>query len=824
MPGPSPEVLADPVGVVVELVGTIEPTIELATLRGVVESVGGGRAKRRRLAQALAERPGVLTDGRSPAPRVVGDLLIALRRTGAQNVSAPVCASCGKRLGSLQRRGEDWYCGSCGPLREPCAACGRSRPVSMRDQEGRPRCSQCPPDERPDPIEVVVEVVRRLEPALGAEVVATAATAAASQRGQRHQLAWALAERPELLTGAGAEAPVPSVLRLIDKLCDAGARAIVRPACPRCGRAVALVKPWEGVRLCRNCLARARAVACARCGAVREPATRDEKGGAICPDCLVRDPANHEACSRCGRRRPVSLRHPEGVLCESCRPWKVLTCGICGRYGRCRVSETTGQPWCKTCAGRWAHCSRCGELAQVRDGTLDEPLCATCARPEPGFWSACTSCGRPGRIHAGRCARCSVDERLRELLGDSSGTVRPPHRALYDALVAERPATVAAWLDKSGAPGALRSIGAREKLTHEVLDALPTSKRTEHLRAVLVATGTLPARDEHMSRLERWVAKTISDRPSTEEQRLLQRYATWHVLRRLRRRTKDRATTYNQASVARQHIKAAIVVLEWLARKGLSLQTAKQGDLDSWLASDQASYRHEAGHFVRWARKEKLTSLELPAVRWGGPSGVVDTEARWEQARWLLGDGTVDPWDRFAGLVVLLYAQWPATVSRLRLTDVVANDDSVRLRLGPEPVVLPGPLADLALQLVATRKGHAVIGERGSSPWLFPGGQPGRPISAFHLGERLRRIGLRPGQSRSSALFQLTAELPAALLGRLLGIDISVAVQWQRASAGDWTSYAADYSRRPHPSTAREEPQTVPIPPSNKRHSDSCDI
>ena len=30
----------------------------------------------------------------------------------------------------------------------------------------------------------------------------------------RRQLAWALADRPELLTGAGAEARVPSVLRL----------------------------------------------------------------------------------------------------------------------------------------------------------------------------------------------------------------------------------------------------------------------------------------------------------------------------------------------------------------------------------------------------------------------------------------------------------------------------------------------------------------------------------------------------------------------------------------------------------------------------------
>jgi hypothetical protein len=30
----------------------------------------------------------------------------------------------------------------------------------------------------------------------------------------------------------------------------------------------------------------------------------------------------------------------------------------------------------------------------------------------------------------------------------------------------------------------------------------------------------------------------------------------------------------------------------------------------------------------------------------------------------------------------------------------------------------------------------------------------------------------------------------------MLGIHITVAVAWQRASAGDWTAYAAEISRR----------------------------
>ena len=158
-----------------------------------------------------------------------------------------------------------------------------------------------------------------------------------------------------------------------------------------------------------------------------------------------------------------------------------------------------------------------------------------------------------------------------------------------------------------------------------------------------------------------------------------------------------------------------------------------------------------------------------------------------------------------AGLLVLLYAQWPAAISRLTLDHVHTTEQHLTLRLGREPVELPEPLAAVH-QRVADRRGHATLGDQGTSPWLFPGGRPGQPISAPQLTERLRRIGIRSGQARSTALFGLATELPAALLARLLGIHISVAVAWQRASSGDWTNYAADYSRRNQAPTPPGEP------------------
>lgn len=791
-----PDALADPISVTVALISEVEAGLDRAVLESVVTSVAGGRAKRRKLAHALVDRPGVLADGCSPAPRVVGDLLIALRKAGAAKVSPPVCADCGKQLRTMQRRGEHWYCSVCGPVRIPCSGCGNSRRVHFRDRDGRPRCVSCPPDDGRDPVTLVAEVVASIDPTLPAEVVAAAAHAAATQNGQRQQLAWALQDQPELLTGQGARAPVPSVLRLIDALRDAGASGIVKPPCPHCGRVITLVKPRDGLRLCRNCVAKSRAEPCSRCGTVREAATRDEHGQPLCPYCLITDPANLEVCIDCGRRRSVSVRTPDGPLCPACRPMKIMTCSICGQHGPCYVSKTTGEPWCEACKQRWAPCVRCGQTRRVRGGTLAEPLCATCTRPDLDFWRSCPGCGQTGRLQAGRCARCTTNQRLRELLSDDTGEVRPQFHALYQELAAaDRPDTVAKWLDSS-APEILQSLDASKPLTHQALDELPAGKPVEHLRSVLVAIGTLPPRDEQMARLERWITATIADRTDPDEQQLLHRYAVWHLLRRLRRRTGGADITHNQHVAVRQHVKAATVLLDWLTAHGLTLADCGQGDLDLWLSSEDTTHRREAGHFIRWARRQSLTSLDLPATRWGGPTRVLDTEARWEQARRLLHDDTLKPEDRVAGLLVLLYAQWPAAISRLTLDHVDTDQEHVRLKLGREPLVLPEPLAGLLRQLIATRRGHASIGDQGTSTWLFPGGQPGRPVSAYQLAERIRQLGIGPGQARSTALFQLATDLPAAVLARMLGIHITVAVAWQRASSGDWTDYAAHVSRR----------------------------
>ena len=242
---------------------------------------------------------------------------------------------------------------------------------------------------------------------------------------------------------------------------------------------------------------------------------------------LITDPANQETCLGCGRRRPVSVRTPDGPLYPACRPVPTMTCSICGRQAPCWISQATGQPQCHACQQRWARCSGCGEVQPVRGGTRTQPLCARCTRPDPSpsslSWRTCPGCSQTIRLHrSGPCVRCQVDRRLRELLGDHTGQIRPELEPLYRNLVSgQQPATVLAWLDKPTGTAILQQLAAGTRpLTHTGLDQLPDSKPLEHLRAMLVATGPLPARDEQLARLERWISRTIDDRDNPAQRQL----------------------------------------------------------------------------------------------------------------------------------------------------------------------------------------------------------------------------------------------------------------------------------------------------------------
>jgi hypothetical protein len=298
------------------------------------------------------------------------------------------------------------------------------------------------------------------------------------------------------------------------------------------------------------------------------------------------------------------------------------------------------------------------------------------------------------------------------------------------------------------------------------------------------------------------------DRAAQEPQQL--RDGDWdqsgvrHHLRRLRGRLDGRPASLQQVKNLHDQVTAASAFLDWLEARGLTLAACTQADLDQWLAGTSGHLIRSA-NFVRWAVARRHDSrLTAPASRWAGPSGPLDQDRRWADARRLLHDDAYPAADR-AGLLVLLYAQKLNVITALTTGHVLHEDGRILLRLGSRPIVLPAPLGGLVAALAACRRTPGSSLLQIPSPWLFPGRRPGSALTVDALAQRLHAIGISPRQSRSTALFTLAADVPAAILAKTLGIHVQAAIQWQKIASGDWAAYAADISRRENPDPGRKQ-------------------
>ena len=119
---------------------------------------------------------------------------------------------------------------------------------------------------------------------------------------------------------------------------------------------------------------------------------------------------------------------------------------------------------------------------------------------------------------------------------------------------------------------------------------------------------------------------------------------------------------------------------------------------------------------------------------------------------------------------------------------VTLTPEHVSVRFADDAIVLP-PGVDTLLR----QHSRAVDsdGERAGGPWLFPGRNPARPVDQGGLGMRLKRVGVAAQASRTTAIMQLAAELPTAVLAGFLGIHPQTAVVWNKLAASSWNSYPA---------------------------------
>jgi hypothetical protein len=273
-------------------------------------------------------------------------------------------------------------------------------------------------------------------------------------------------------------------------------------------------------------------------------------------------------------------------------------------------------------------------------------------------------------------------------------------------------------------------------------------------------------------------------------------YATWQVMRRLRasagRATRPRTYTAH----AHRNIRAAAGFLAWLADRQLTLAACRQADVDAWLAAGPAAC--EVRDFLSWAAAHgHCQAFTLPGrVRVSGAAA--SQEQRWAQAARLLHDDTLDLTVRAAGCLLLLYGQQLSRIAAMTTSQVSVRDNAVLVRFGDHDLPVPEPLGVILAELIQTGRTHTGTGSPVTSPWLFPGGLPGQPITASRLGQRLNILGIRAMAGRRATLTDLAARMPAAVLADLLHLAPTTAVRWMRQAGGDWFGYAAELARTRH--------------------------
>jgi hypothetical protein len=349
-------------------------------------------------------------------------------------------------------------------------------------------------------------------------------------------------------------------------------------------------------------------------------------------------------------------------------------------------------------------------------------------------------------------------------------------------------------------------------LTHEALDAHPTRRAADYLRAVLVAHGVLPARDEPLARLERAIVDLLTRVPVGEDRRTLAAYATWRILQRVRRRARTRPTSTTVTTHASLRLRAAIALLEWLRDNGIRLDGLRQANVEEWLLTGPPTLRREIVDFLGWTAARKLTPplAVAHAARRDGPA--LSEDHYWRLAHQMLHDPDIAAVDRVAGSFVLLYGQQLSRVAAMTHSQVHDNGDSLSIRFGSGDVEIPEPLAGFVRAHLDAPRRHTSIAAPLDRAWLFPGHLPGQPINPSRIGQRLARLGIDCQTGRRTAMLELARTVPAAVLADLLGIHTTTAADWARAAGGDWSHYAAEIARTRADST----PNTAAIVTSDR--------
>jgi hypothetical protein len=311
--------------------------------------------------------------------------------------------------------------------------------------------------------------------------------------------------------------------------------------------------------------------------------------------------------------------------------------------------------------------------------------------------------------------------------------------------------------------------------------------------------GILPRVDRYLIQHERWLENFLDAQADPEQRKILERFATWHLMRQLRDEAARRPLLRERTDTDRSVLRRAAEFLCWLAAHDLQLDGCQQADLDRWVAQrgGRTYLIHHTLVFLHWCMGQRLMKrLVVARPRTENPAPI-SQDARLALIRELLADENGLLVGRVVALLVLLYAQPVARIARLRVDDVLLQQDQVALRLGEPPSSVPEPFAALLLKLLANRPSMTTATNQ-DSPWLLPGRRAGQPMTPGTLRKLILGAGVPNVYARTSALRHLVLQVPAPVVAGMLGFHPVHAAYVTKAAGADWSRYApGEHSRYP---------------------------
>ncbi|MEU7632490.1 hypothetical protein AB0C34_21265 [Nocardia sp. NPDC049220] len=388
---------------------------------------------------------------------------------------------------------------------------------------------------------------------------------------------------------------------------------------------------------------------------------------------------------------------------------------------------------------------------------------------------------------------------LRAVLDDGTGSIRPELEPFAEGLARMRnPRAGISWMARPHVNAMLHRLAdPATAITHETLDGMPPWRSVAYLRDLLMLHGVLPSVDRHLMLFERWLRQVLDRIDDSEHRRVVERFALWHVQRRLRQFADRGPVTEKQTQQARAEVRHAIGFLAWLNSRGRALGTCRQADVDAWYGGAYTA-RGLTHAFLRWATHAKLAGrLHIPHQDTRSPSPISQRQ-RLDLIRRLITDDAIELPTRVAALLMLLYAQPLTRILRLTTGDVLGTDAKPSIRLGDPPSPVPEPVAGLLRTHLGNQLNLTTATNRNAN-WLFPGRRGGQPLTSDALQRQLRLHQIPALTGRAAAIRHLVLQAPAPVVARMLGYTHDQTARLAAEAGSPWSRYGPETGPDPAP-------------------------